>query len=52
MGEVLPWATLVEEGSGSGAPDLLLEFEAQTVSWSHQADVSFAGRTNEEKARE
>jgi hypothetical protein len=50
--EVLLVATLVEEGSGTGMPDLLAEVEAQAAPPPHQADVSSTRRTNEEMVQE
>jgi hypothetical protein len=50
--EVLLSATLVEEGSGTGAPHSLPEVEEQAAPPPHQVDASSVWRTNEEMVRE
>jgi hypothetical protein len=50
--EVQPSVMLVEEGSRAGAPNSLPEVETQMAPPSREADVSSAGRTDEEMVRE
>jgi hypothetical protein len=50
--EVLPSVMLVEDGSGAGVPNSLLEIEAQLAPSPRLADVSFVGRTIKEMAWE